>query len=133
MTKEQLLQYRSLKAEIAELTAEINMKESSAIVKGSDTEFPFTQHNIKVCQSGESTEALHKKRMKCRAECMEITAYIDSIDDSLLRRIFRLRYLKGKDRPSWQQIAFTIGEYDESYPRHKHNRYLRKSNKKRGA
>ena len=39
-----------------------------------------------------------------------------------MRLILSLRYINGL---SWQQVAFSIGEYDESYPRKKHNKFLK--------
>lgn len=57
-------------------------------------------------------------------EYNRITRYINSIDDVQMRMILSLRYVNGL---SWQQVAFAIGENDESYPRRKHNEFLRKS------
>ena len=60
-----------------------------------------------------------------RARCMDLLgalyAFIDDIDDSLLRQIFTYRYIDGE---TWQGVARRIGERDEQYPRRLHNRYL---------
>ena len=56
----------------------------------------------------------------------EIEEYIASIDDSEIRLIARLKYLRGM---SWQQIAFQIGRYDEQRPRKKMYDFLRKDEK----
>ena len=48
MTAERLRQYKSIKAEIEELAEQIQMLESSDIVQGSDREFPYIKHNMKV-------------------------------------------------------------------------------------
>ena len=40
-----------------------------------------------------------------------------------MRMILSLRYINGL---SWLQIAFSIGEHDEQYPRKKLNRFLAK-------
>ncbi|WP_157833584.1 hypothetical protein [Desulfotruncus alcoholivorax] len=40
-----------------------------------------------------------------------------------MRIILSLRYINGM---TWQQIAFSIGEHDERYPRRKHNEFLKK-------
>ena len=59
---------------------------------------------------------------KCFYELNRLSRYINSIEDSQMRMIFSLRYINGL---SWQQIAFSIGEYDEQYPRRKHNVFLK--------
>ena len=60
-----------------------------------------------------------------RARCMDLLgalyAFIDDIDDSLMRQIMTYRYIDGD---TWQMIAARIGEWDEQYPRRLHNRYL---------
>jgi len=63
---------------------------------------------------------------KCFYELKRLTRYINSIEDSQIRQILSLRYINGL---SWQRIAFTIGESDESYPRRKHNAFLGKNGK----
>jgi len=59
---------------------------------------------------------------KCFFELNRLNRYINGIEDSQMRLILSLRYINGL---SWQQIAFSIGEYDEQYPRRKHNAFLR--------
>ncbi len=60
---------------------------------------------------------------KCLDELNGLNSYIENIEDSQVRLILSLRYIKGL---TWQQIAFAIGAYDESYVRRKHNRFLGK-------
>ena len=60
---------------------------------------------------------------KCFYELNRLNRYINSIEDSQIRQILSLRYINGLP---WQQIAFTIGEHDEQYPRRKHNAFLAK-------
>jgi len=64
---------------------------------------------------------------KCYYELNRLTRYINSIKDSQMRLILSLRYINGL---CWQQIAFSIGKYDESYPRRKHNKFLKESENK---
>lgn len=61
---------------------------------------------------------------KCFYELNRLNRYIESVEDSQMRMILSLRYINGL---SWQQIAFSIGEYDEQYPRKKHNKFLAKN------
>lgn len=58
---------------------------------------------------------------KCFYELNRLNRYINTIPDSQMRMILSLRYINGL---TWQQIAFSIGEYDEQYPRRKHNAFL---------
>ena len=65
--------------------------------------------------------------LKVRQSVIEynrLNRYIASVDDAQMRMILSLRYVNGL---SWQQVAFSMGETDESYPRRKHNVFLRKS------
>lgn len=59
---------------------------------------------------------------KCFYELNRLNRYIQSVDDSEMRMILALRYVNGL---SWQQIAYSIGESDEQYPRRKHNKFLK--------
>jgi hypothetical protein len=59
---------------------------------------------------------------KCFYELNRLNRYINSVEDSQIRMILSLRYINGL---TWQQIAFSIGEYDEQYPRRKHNTFLK--------
>ena len=130
MTEKQLSQYRSLKAEIKELTSQIKTLDSSDIVNGSDPVYPYIQHNIKVTGTDGLAEARDRLRQRCReydAERAEILAFVDGIEDSETRRIFRYRYIDGDRRPSWLQIAFKLGKSDEGTPRKKHDKFLRHS------
>ncbi|WP_035288024.1 hypothetical protein [Clostridium sp. KNHs214] len=68
-------------------------------------------------------ELLDLNLKKCFYELNRLNRYIESIEDSQMRMIMSLRYINGL---SWQQVAFSIGEHDEQYPRRKHNRFLAK-------
>ena len=61
---------------------------------------------------------------RCFYELNRLNRYIASVDDSQMRLILPLRYVNGL---SWQQVAFSMGETDEQYPRRKHNAFLKKS------
>lgn len=61
---------------------------------------------------------------KCWYELNRLNRYIQSVDDSEMRQILTLRYVNGL---TWQQVAFSMGEGDESYIRKKHNRFLKVS------
>lgn len=59
---------------------------------------------------------------RCFYELNRLNRYISSVGDSQMRLILSLRYVNGL---SWQQVAFSMGETDESYPRRKHNSFLK--------
>lgn len=61
---------------------------------------------------------------RCFLEVSRLNRYIQGIEDSRMRMILSLRYINGL---TWQQVAFHIGESDESYVRKKHNRFLKLS------
>lgn len=65
--------------------------------------------------------------LKVRQSVIEynrLNRYIAGVEDAQMRMILSLRYVNGL---SWQQVAFAIGETDESYPRRKHNDFLKNS------
>ncbi|AUO18670.1 hypothetical protein [Monoglobus pectinilyticus] len=124
MTAERLRQYKSIKAEIEELAEQIQMLESSDIVQGSDREFPYIKHNMKVetAECDRTRELLRKELQLLKTEYRKLNEFINNIADSEIRRIFRYRYIEGW---TFQKIAFRMNETDESYPRRKHNKYLK--------
>ena len=127
MEVRELQQYRSLRKEIEDTRRKIKQYEQSDKVRGSDPFFPYLNHPMQVAGAEWTARELIRLRLllrECRRQYEAISAYIDSIEDSETRRIFRLRYIDGDVKPSWQMIAFKIGEHDEQYPRRKHNRYL---------
>ena len=127
LTVKELKQYRSICAEIDELNIRLKGKEVYGTVRASDSDFPYTQHTIGI--SGVTADSGNRRLLSrlawLRRRKEEIDDFIDGIEDSLTRRIFIHRYIEGDRRPSWQAIAFRIGEHDESYPRKKHNKYLK--------
>lgn len=72
----------------------------------------------------EQRDLIDLKVRQSVVEYNRLNRYIASVDDVQMRTILSLRYINGL---SWQQVAFGIGETDESYPRRKHNDFLRKS------
>lgn len=140
MTKEELGQYKALKMEINMLHKRIVKLKSDQkrmehdVVKGSNQEFPYQPVRYHVsgynpAYEGKTTvrlellrEVLEKKKEDCEKQLLKIQEYINEIPDSTLRVIFTYRYVEGL---SWQATAFRIGEGDESYPRKKHDKYLK--------
>ena len=102
------------------------MLESSDIVQGSDREFPYIKHNMKV-ETGEcdhTRDMLKKELGLLKSEYHALNEFINNIADSEIRRIFRYRYIEGW---TFQKIAFKVGNGDESGIRKKHNKFLKLS------
>lgn len=74
------------------------------------------------CEIGDLEDMIDINIRKCYYEQKRLMNYINCIESSELRMIFSLRYISGL---SWRQIAFSIGEHDESYPRRKHMSFLK--------
>lgn len=71
----------------------------------------------------EQRELIKSKIERSKKEYERLNSYIESVSNSQMRMILSLRYVNGL---TWQQIAEKIGEKDESYPRRKHNTFLKK-------
>ena len=111
MTKAELKQYRSICAEIAELNIRLKDKEVYGAVRGSDNDFPYTQHTISVkgITVNSDTRRLIARRGWLLKQKDDIDNFINGIEDSLTRRIFEERYVKGTSKPTWTRVAFIIG------------------------
>ena len=107
-------------------------------VKGSMVNYPYTQRSIMIeglpemdqgrvyklrSEIADTLKLIELKQEQSIIEYNRLNRYICEIPDSEIRQIMSLRYINGL---SWHQVAHRIGEYDESYPRRKHNRFLRK-------
>ena len=126
MTKKDLSQYRSIVAELEEVNAAIKAAKIHETVRGSDTEFPYVKHTVSVSGAEDSDEnvKLLIYRAQLEREKRRIEEFVNGIEDIELRRIFHYRYIGGREKMSWQRIAFKIGASDESTPRKKHNIFL---------
>ena len=127
MTKKELEQYRSVVAEIRETEEQIKENTVTDTVSGSSSEFPYNLQTMVVSGLGRDgyNNSLLARRNKLQRQRRKVERYVDGIEDSLTRRIFRMRYIEGEVRPSWQWIAFRIGHHDEQYARRKHNKFLK--------
>lgn len=117
MTKKELRQYRALQLEILDLQRRISEIESTSRntsttdkVKGSSKVFPYVMRSFTIEGIGEDEEE-HKKKLQLkqvlqnkRKELLEATnkieEYIDGIQDSETRLIFRLHFLDGMPQES---------------------------------
>lgn len=103
MTREQLEEYRSKKEEIAELEYKLkNLGENDEMVENDvimdyRSGFPVPQSVVGVdWKKYDNTKARYTNRLaKLREECDKIEEYVESIEDSVTRRIFRMYYIDG--------------------------------------
>lgn len=63
------------------------------------------------------------KKIQLEQQRAEIENFLDSVQDSKIRRIIRLKYIKGN---TWKRTAFILGWHDEQIPRKKLERFLSK-------
>ena len=128
MNKRELSQLYYLNREIEEQQRRLQELEALATSCTSHiTGMPKTQGVVDriagyVAEIADLRNLLDLNIKKCFFELNRLNRYINGIEDSQMRLILSLRYINGL---SWQQIAFSIGEYDEQYPRRKHNAFLR--------
>lgn len=108
MTRERMEMYQSNKEEIQELTYKLahlreNMVGNSVILDGR-TGIPRPQAVVGVDEEllQRRRERYEKRKAALEQECEEIESYIESITDSLNRRILRMRYIDGMTQ---QRIA----------------------------
>ena len=117
MTRQKLKQIRHLKREIELLQEQIVHLEAEIVtdkVTGSDPDHPWTErHYIIKGLPGERNEKLLRlrdrlERRKSDLQDMraEIFAWVEGIEDSLLRQVIILRHVNGL---SWRQVAREIG------------------------
>lgn len=106
VTREKLESYKSMKAEIAELTYKLNhLGEgdgmiSSSVIKDYRSGYPVPQAVVGV--DWEQYDRL-KERYEHRIrdlvnECTEIEEFTEGISDSMDRRIFRMYYIEGRSQ-----------------------------------
>ena len=103
MTRKQLEQYKSKKAEIRELKDYIIQLGSSESLIGSSTVFDYSSGypkpqavvGVDRAEYWKKKERYEKKIEQLQAECEEAERFVEGIEDSQTRRIFRMYFLDG--------------------------------------
>ena len=103
MTKERLATYRSKKEEIAELEEKLkSLSEDdsficSSVINNYTSGYPIPQ--AVVGMDWKSYDRCKKQYIlriaDLKKECESVEAYIEDIEDSMIRRIFRMYFLEG--------------------------------------
>ncbi len=129
MTKKELSQLYYLKKEIRQQQKRLQELETAATsCTAKITGMPHGMGiNDKIskyaAQIADLKGLLDLNLKKCFYELNRINRFIESVEDSEMRMILTLRYIQNL---SWQKVAFAIGEYDEQYPRRRHNTFLKR-------
>lgn len=113
ITKEQLEEYRSKKAEIKELDYKLNNRWKSEYMLGADTIFDYSKgypipqavigFDQKKYESQQNSDLRRKTRLE--KECEEIENFVNNIESSTTRRIFQLYYLDGAKKPTQKEVG----------------------------
>ena len=77
------------------------------------------------CETAYLEQLIAENMKRCICELLRLMEFINRLEDSDMRIIFRERYVRGK---TWMQIAFLLGGYDEQVPRRRHDRFLKEYN-----
>ena len=116
MTKRRFEQYITLRREITMLEKQIRNAEIyrgivTDTVRGSSTSIPYQQHDI-VITGYDSVDVprLRARKAAHETECSAVKAYIEAVEDSIMRQILALRYIEGK---TLGDVAQLVG-YSES-------------------
>lgn len=119
MRKELLKQYRFCKKRIAELDEEIDrLKRENTVqdtVRGSQKDFPYIMRTRTICgcpdicDSNSEINRLYKERSECKRIVKEVSVFVHSVEDNIIRRALIMRYMEGSVPPKWNKIAMKIG------------------------
>lgn len=126
MTKQELSQYYYLNKEIRQLEKELKELDGKEYKSINLTGMPHsTAIADDVAKLATQRAELHRLISLKLEECMiaraRIERYINTLEDSEMRMILRLRHINGL---GWLQVAMHIGKQDASYPWRKYNKFL---------
>ena len=124
-----LKQLQYLKKEIEQIQNRIiGLRESAEkVTSGGITDEPFGGGRSDKVGNGVASivdlvNLLESRKRGIIEEEYRLSKWIGDIVDSDIRQIMTYRYINNY---SFQKIALAMGHYDEQYPRHKHNKYLK--------
>ena len=129
MTKKELSELYWLNREIEEEQRKLNeLKAAATDCTAKITGLPHVSGTLDLLGDlciliAEQKDLIELKVKQSIIKYNRLNRYIANVSDAQMRMILSLRYVNGL---TWQQIAEKIGEKDESYPRRKHNAFLRK-------
>lgn len=119
MRKEILKQYRFCKKRIGELDEEIERyKRENTVrdtVQGSQHEYPYIMRTSTVygCSDIDDDNSelnrLYAERTKCKRIVQDVSVFVYSVEDIVLRRALIIKYMEGDSPPKWDKVAMRIG------------------------
>lgn len=129
MTREQLEQYRSNREEMTELKQKLrNLDKDESIIESDvimdySSGFPVPQKIVGINEKRlYKIQEMYRRRIeKLEASCEEVEDYVESIEDSITRRIFRMKYMDGE---SQEKIGMLV-HLEQSSISKKISRYLK--------
>ncbi|MEE0100351.1 MAG: hypothetical protein U0I48_01255 [Acutalibacteraceae bacterium] len=117
--REKRKKYVGIKIEIAELTERIKDLEQrnfvTDVVKGSNAEYPYTEHPVKIAGKGMDKESkmlaqrekeIKEERARLEKKLQDTVSFLDCIDNRMIKRAVELKVIDGL---SWQQIVNRFG------------------------
>ena len=135
--KDKLKQFCDIRDEIDEITKKIRELESKAnaytVVQTSMKDEPYSKVNIKVYNPSlkardrieQHIVQLKKRYDKLLEIQLEVETFINTIENSRIRRIFEYRYFKNY---TWRKVANCVGGYSTADSvRKEHDRFLQKN------
>lgn len=136
MARERLAAYRSNKAEILELDYMLQNRWKSDTMIGNDVVFdyskgyPMPQSVVGFDQ--EKYERLQdrdlKRKERLEKECEEVEQFVEAIQDSMTRRIFRIYYIDGRVSVNQEEVSKKV-HLERSTISKKIDNYLKDSHK----
>ena len=125
MTTEQLNQYRAICAEISDIRQQLENSYAGDTVQ-SGSKHPYSVHSVRIegYKPDRHTTALLSRLNVLEHSRAEIEAFVDNINDSEIRQIVQLRYIRGRKKRSWQYIAMKLGYCSEHTPKRKLKKFL---------
>ena len=133
-----MMSYRSKKAEIRELTAIIENRYQDESLIGNDVILDYSKSYPPIPQGVVGFDLAKYRRLQDRdryrkeqleKECAEIEDFIEGIEDSLTRRIFRMTFIDGEK----QKAVAKVVHLDRSRVSRKIDEYLKNAHKAQNA
>ena len=132
------MSYRSKKAEIRELTVMIENRYRDDSLIGNDVILDYSKSYPPIPQGvvgfdqakyNRLQDRDRRRKEKLEQECEEIEDFIESIEDSLTRRIFRMTFIEGRRQ---KDVAKAV-HLDRSRVSRKIDEYLKNAHKAQNA
>lgn len=128
--KSQLKALVNVEQEIKESKRRIERLKGSTVidtVKGSNIYYPYEEIQITIqgrpSSIARQERALEKQIEMCEELRADILEFVSTIDNPMVRRIIKLKYIEGF---TWRRVSKVFGSSDESYARKTLDRYLDK-------